>query len=95
LKIRVPVFAVRIYDRHILPVLDAYSDWSSQPTGPSFRIMSWRYTILWRDWVSIAQVLLLALAFMWWSAGGPMAFGVGVACGILAWIAIEANLWGK
>jgi hypothetical protein len=71
--------------------LDAYSDWASEPTGPTLRIMRWRYQVLRRDWVSIAQVLITALAFAWWTAGGPMAFGIGVATGIFAWTWIEAS----
>jgi hypothetical protein len=91
MQIPVPLWLVRISNAFI-HVMDHYSDWASQPTGPTLHIIHWRYRVLRRDWVSIAQVLLLALGYAWWTSGGAMAFGIGIACGILMWIAIEAYL---
>jgi hypothetical protein len=79
----------------VFHTLDRYSDWASEPTGPNLKIMRWRYRVLRRDWVSLAQVLLLALGYMWWTNGGGTAFGIGVATGILMWIAVEAYYHGR
>ena len=85
LKIPLP----RVPDR-VVAFMDRCSDWGSQPTGPTLRFGTWRYRVLIRDWVCIGQVLALALGYMWWTGGGGMAFGIGVASGILMWIAVEA-----
>jgi hypothetical protein len=89
LKIPLP----RIPDR-VVQALDRYSDWSGEPTGPTLRLGSWRYQVKHRDWVSIGHVLVLALGYMWWTNGGGMAFGIGVACTVLMWIAAEAYYHG-
>jgi hypothetical protein len=94
MKITAPAAVVRFCNRHIVPALDAYSDWAARPTGPNLSFMRWRYRVLWRDWVSTAQVLLIALALMWWTGGGLVAFGIGVAIGVLSWVVAEAWLVG-
>jgi hypothetical protein len=91
MQIPVPLWLVRA-QHAFTRMADHYSDWASQPTGPNLRIMRWRYRVLRRDWVSIAQLLLLGLGYAWWTSGGAMAFGIGIACGILMWIAVEAYL---
>lgn len=91
MQIPVPPWLVRAYDS-FTRVANHYSDWASQATGPNLKIVRWRYRVLRRDWVSIAQLLLIAFSYMWWTAGGPIAFGIGIACGIMMWIAVEAYL---
>ena len=64
----------------VTALLGRYSDWAAQP-------------VLRRDWVSATQILVLASAWMWWTDGGWLAFGIAVTAGILCWIWIEAAMW--
>jgi hypothetical protein len=89
LKIPLP----RIPDQ-VVQAMDRYSEWAEKPAGPNLRFRSWHCQVRRRDWVSIGQILTLALGYMWWTSGGGMAFGIGVACGVLMWIAAEAYYHG-
>jgi hypothetical protein len=65
--------------------LDRYADWGGQPIGPTL----FGYIVLWRDWMSIAVVVVVTGCYVGLVGLSWQAITICVVCSAMSWSYIE------